>query len=466
MTCSVRVQIYNPLTKLVLKNISTFQKQAYGATFRKDGQLIVAGDEDANVRLFDTNTKTILRVFKGHSAPVHRTFFTNDMRRICSFSDDKSSILWDIATEKSINSFREHTDYIRAGAINPVSENVILSGSYDNTIKMWDVRSSSCVMTLTHGSPLESLVFLPTGGIFVSSGGTDMKVWDVVAGGRQLLKISQHTKAVTCLQVTSDGRHLISGSLDRQVKFYNSTNYQMVHKLSYTNSILSLGVSRDNNTLVVGQVDGTLGVHRREQKFDEQKVEKQREKRIKRRNFRQADEFVERLKPGKQLKHDVFLRKFEYSLALDSVLTRPCVYNTPNVTVAVMQELMRRQALTISFSNRTQDSIAKIVTFLNKYISDSRFTRVLIDVANIFLDVYEEAFPSLTADVQRLIIEMCRRIKVEEELTIEFLKLKGALEMVMCAAAGAKEDHEDQGAANLSRLHPSEDAKHAAVIKL
>lgn len=467
VTCSVRVQIYNPLTRLVLKNLSTFQKQAYGATFRKDGQLLVAGDEDANVRLFDTNTKTILRVFKGHSAPVHRTFFTNDMRQICSFSDDKSSILWDIATEKSVNSFREHTDYVRAGAINPVSENVILSGSYDNTIKMYDIRSSKCVMSLTHGSPLESLVFLPTGGIFVSSGGVDMKVWDVVAGGRQLTTISQHTKAITCVSVTSDGRHLISGSLDRQVKFYNTTNYQTVHKLNYTNSILSLGVSKDNNTLVVGQVDGTLGVHRREQKFDDAKDKQKREKRRKQRNFRAVDEFVEKRKSQKQSKYDYLLRKFEYSLALDSVLTRFVVYNQPQVTVAVMQELMRRQALTTAFSNRTQDSIAKIVTFFNKYISDGRFTRVLIDIANTFLDVYEEAFLSLTADVQQLIIELCRRIKVEEELTVEFLKLKGSLEMVMCAAAGAKEDQEDQlQAVHSSRLHPSANAENAAVINL
>lgn len=465
MTCSVRVQIYNPLTKLVLKNISTFQKQAYGATFRKDGQLLVAGDEDSNVRLFDTNTKTILRVFKGHSAPVHRTFFTNDMRHIASFSDDKSAILWDIATEKSINSFRDHTDYVRAGAVNPVSENIILTGGYDNTVKMYDTRSSRCIMSLDHGSPLESLVFLPTGGIFVSAGGNDMKVWDVVAGGRQLVKLSQHTKTITCLQATSDGRHLISGSLDRQVKFYNTTNYQVVHKLSFTNSILSLGVSKDNNTLVVGQVDGTLGIHRREQKFEDAKGKVLREKKRKRRNFKGIDEVVENFTKENHEKYDRLLRKFEYSLALDTVLTRSFFYNKPQVTVAVMQELMRRQGLVSAFTNRTQDSIARIVSFFNKYISDGRFTRTLIDIANIFLDVYEKSFLSLTADVQKLIIEMCRRIKVEEELTIEFLKLKGSLEMVMSAAAGAKEDQEGE-IDPLTKLHASENAQRAAVIKV
>lgn len=462
----MRVQIYNPLTKLVLKNISAFQKQAYGATFRRDGLLLVAGDEEANVRLFDTNTKTVLRLFKGHNAPVHRTYFTSDMHRVASFSDDKSVKVWDIASEKFVNNFTEHTDYIRSGAVNPVSENTILSGGYDNLAKMYDTRSNNCVMTVNHGSPLESLVFLPTGGIFISSGGNDIKVWDAVAGGRQLISVSQHTKAVTCMQVTADGRHLISGSLDRHVKIFNTTNYQMVHNIDFTCPILSLGVSRDDSTLVVGQVDGTLAIHRREGKFEDSKVEKVREKRRKQRNHRAADEIVELSKPNeRQKKHDMLLRKFEYSQALDSVLTRFCVNKTPEVTVAVMQELLRRQGMASAFGSRTQDSIAKILTFLNKYIGDGRFTRILIDITNIFLDVYESAFLQLTADVQRLIIELCRRVRVEEQLTLEFLKLEGSLDMLVNAAAGAKEDQDvqvEQG----TKLHPSANAQRAAVIKL
>lgn len=464
VTCSVRVQIYNPLTKLVLKNISAFQKQAYGATFRKDGQLLVAGDEDGHVRLFDANSRTVLRIFKGHSGPVHRTFFTNDLHRIASFSDDKSVIVWDIAAEKSINSFRFHSDYVRAGAINPASE-IILSGSYDNTIKMYDIRTSKEVMSVNHGSPLESLAFLPTGGIFISAGGNDIKVWDAVAGGRQLATISQHTKTVTCLQVSSDGRHLVSGSLDRQVKFFNTTNFQMVHKLNYTNSILSLGLSRDSHTLVIGQVDGTLGIHTREHRNQDEKIAQVREKRRKRRNFRAADEFIPRNKPEKETKHDKLLRQFEYSAALDSVLTRHCTSICPQVTVAVMQELMRRQGLTTAFSNRTQDSLGKILTFFNKYISDGRFTRVLIDIANVFLDVHEKSFLSLAADVQKLVIELCRRITIEEDLSIEFLKLQGCLDMVMSAAAGVKEDNEIRTTAP-PKLHQSENAQIAAVISL
>lgn len=438
----------------------------YGGNFRIDGKLLVAGDEESKVRLFDTSTKTVLRVFNGHTAPVHRTFFTTDNMHISSFSDDKTVKVWDISTEKVVNNFCEHTDYVRAGAMNPASGHTLLSGSYDQIVRMYDTRSNKCVMTMNHGSPLESLVFLPSGGIFISSGGTDIKIWDAVAGGRLLTKISQHTKAVTCLRVTSDGQHLISGGLDRHVKFFNTKNYQMVHNLDYTNSILSLGISKDNNTLVVGQVDGTLAIHRREEKFEEVKLLKKREKRRKRRNFKDADELIQSVEIEKEINYDRSLRKFEYSRALDQVLSKSCVNKTPHVTVAVIKELIKRQGLISAFSNRTQDSLAKIITFFNRYISDGRFTRTLIDAANIFLDVYEATFLSLTPAVQRLIIELHRRILVEEQLTLEFLKMEGALEMLMTAAAASKEDQEEPTIDLTLKLHQSENARKAAVISL
>lgn len=131
VTCSVRVQIYNPITKLVVKNLSRFEGNSYGGTFRKDGRLLVAGDEKGTVRLFDTSTKNVLRVFTGHKAAVHRNVFTADNAHIASFSDDRTVKLWDIPTQKAVHTYEEHEDYVRAGCANPVSPNVFISGRLD-----------------------------------------------------------------------------------------------------------------------------------------------------------------------------------------------------------------------------------------------------------------------------------------------------------------------------------------------
>lgn len=170
VTCSVRVQVYNPITKLVTTNLSRFREHAYGGSFRNDGKLLCAGGEESDVRLFDINTKSLLRLFKGHKAAVHRTFFTSDSKKITSFSDDKTVAIWDIPSEKQIISFNEHEDYIRAGAVSPVSPDIFLSGGYDKIVQMYDSRTNKTVFTVNHEAPVESLLFLPAGGIFVSAG--------------------------------------------------------------------------------------------------------------------------------------------------------------------------------------------------------------------------------------------------------------------------------------------------------
>lgn len=227
VTCSVRVQIYNPITKLVTKNLSRFRECAYGAVFRSDGSLILAGGEERNVKLFDVSTKSMLRLFKGHSAPVHRVSFIHKEPQIVTFSDDKTVRVWDIPTENTLHTFEGHNDYIRAGIVSPDVPNIVLSGGYDNIVKMWDIRTDKEVMTMDHKSPVESLLFMPSGGLFLSAGGTDIKIWDVLAGGKLRGALAQHHKTVTCLKLASGGKRLLSASLDRHVKIFDVGSFKV-----------------------------------------------------------------------------------------------------------------------------------------------------------------------------------------------------------------------------------------------
>lgn len=79
--------------------------------------------------------------------------------------------------------------------------------------------------------------------LYISTGGTEIRVWDACAGGRLLAKLCQHHKTVTCLCLGSGNKRLLSGSLDRHVKIYDISSYQVVHTLDYPNAVLSLDVS-------------------------------------------------------------------------------------------------------------------------------------------------------------------------------------------------------------------------------
>uniref|UniRef100_A0A182PE27 U3 small nucleolar RNA-associated protein 15 homolog n=1 Tax=Anopheles epiroticus TaxID=199890 RepID=A0A182PE27_9DIPT len=444
VTASVRVQIYNPITKLVVKNITKFQEAAHGGSFRKDGNLLVAGDELGKVRLFDVTTRTILRYFEGHKAPVHRTSFTADGHHVASFSDDRTVGYWDIATEKHLHTFTGHEDYIRAGCTSPVSPNIILSGGYDRKIRMYDTRVQECVMTVDHGQPVESLVFLPSGGIFISAGGTSVNLYDALGGGRQMAQLSQHHKTVTCLQLASDGKRLFSGSLDRHVKVYDIATYQVVHTIDSSNAILSLGISKNDDTLVTGMVDGLIAIYRREvDPRDEQSRPQARKSRYQH-IFESADQQVEELRYERIEGHDRHLRKYEYKKALDAVMLPSVKGMWPEKTVAVIKELIRRRGLHRAVQDRPTQFLLNFIGFLTRHIGDYRFTPTLIDACNILLDCYEDSLEKFAGTiVGKAFTVLANKLQTEEELVQEFLNLQGMLDMISVAADTTEPDTAD-----------------------
>ncbi|KAG5892648.1 hypothetical protein JTB14_025443 [Gonioctena quinquepunctata] len=422
VTCSVRVQVYNPVTKLVVKNLSRFRENAYGAVFRSDGRLIC---------------------LEGHSAPVHRTYFLHGKSQISSFSDDKTVKIWDIPTEKTITTYEAHSDYVRSGATCLAVPDMLLSGGYDGKVNMYDTRSENVVFSVDHGSPIESLLFLPSGGIFLSAGGTEIKIWDTMASGKLLGSISQHHKTITCLRLASDNKRLMSGSLDRHVKIYDVATFKTVHTLDFPNSILSLGVSKNDDTVVAGLVDGLVSVSRRDEKEEKKPQKKMASYQyVSNTHPVSVDTIVADQTNEKETKYDHHLRKFEFSKALDSVLLPYVANKNPQITISVVQELIRRRALHKAFQGREKKSLTQILRFFIRNITDYRFTRVLIDAANIFIDTYEESITLLPPEVGKLFVDLAQVLKQESEVSDGLASLQGMMNMLLASQVTVDETSE------------------------
>ena len=62
--------MYSATTNQVIKTISRFGEAAYSGCFRGDGKLLAAGGHDGVVKVFELNSRAILRQFKGHAKYV------------------------------------------------------------------------------------------------------------------------------------------------------------------------------------------------------------------------------------------------------------------------------------------------------------------------------------------------------------------------------------------------------------
>merc|ERR1719228_883439 len=85
-----------------------------------------------------------------------------------------------------------------------------------------------------------------------------------------------------------------------------------------------------------------------------------------------------------ELRHDMLLRKFEYSKALDQVL-KPYVQRTkPEYTYSLLYELMRREGLQTALAGRDEKSLLLIMNYVTRYITDNRFSKLLVVVADMY----------------------------------------------------------------------------------
>lgn len=314
-TASTRVVLYDgskgggagTAGPAVMRTLSRFGDKAYGATWRSDGKLVVAGSEDGVVRVFDAGSRAVLRQLKGHAPRAARVVrFAPDKAHVLTGGDDVTARWWDVAAGKQVRRLDGHTDYVRAaccvgagaGGFSSAassSSDLWATGGYDHTVRLWDVRDRSPkpARVLDHGAPVEALVPLPGGGaLLASAGGPAVCVWDLTAAGGGagnrggnsastasseaastaglLRRMANFQKTVTCLAVAPRAWHLraqaprlLAGSLDGHVKVFELDAFGVTAASRYPAAVLSLAISPDASAVAVGTADGSLCVRRR-----------------------------------------------------------------------------------------------------------------------------------------------------------------------------------------------------------
>jgi WD40 repeat protein len=116
-----------------------------------------------------------------------------------------------------------HATPIECVAFHPSGE-LLASGSWDGSVRVWNVHTGQTVHILNaHSSGLEMVTFSPDGALLASSAcDNTVCLWDTQSG-RLLHKLEGHTSWVRCVAFSPDGTLLASGSDDGTVKAWDVT---------------------------------------------------------------------------------------------------------------------------------------------------------------------------------------------------------------------------------------------------
>jgi mitogen-activated protein kinase organizer 1 len=150
-----------------------------------------------------------------------------DNASFASVGGDRSVFLWDVATAQTLRRFggnQGHTARINSVAFAGSGDSVLVSGSFDASVRIWDVKSQQMkpIMVLEEAKDSVSCVLagLPAGAAGeyeILAGSVDGRVrcYDLRKG---VLDTDVIGASVTSLQRTRDGRGILVGALDSSIR--------------------------------------------------------------------------------------------------------------------------------------------------------------------------------------------------------------------------------------------------------
>lgn len=213
------------------KQLHRFYGQYYAAeiAFNPDGKTIAGGDSTGNVHVWNIESrKRLYRASIGGSWTTSIAYSPDGKLLAASDSNGKWIHLFDAYTGRGSSLppwLIGHTEGISSLAFSPDGK-TLASGSYDDTIILWDVDT-----------------------ILAWSDGTEIQ-WDI---------IRRHADNIYDIAYSPDGRYLATASKDKTVQLWNTSNLSRQH--TFTNDTyytLDIAFSPDSQTITSRNSDGTI----------------------------------------------------------------------------------------------------------------------------------------------------------------------------------------------------------------
>ena len=203
-----------------------------------------------------------LDTYTGHSGYVTSCAISPDSKRFVSGSGDNTLKLWDIETGICLTTLRGHLDSVYSCAISPDNKRVV-SGSGDMALKVWDIEKGDCLMTLEgHLDSVYSCAISPDNKLIVSgSRDNTLKVWDQESGAC-LRTLRGHIGWVSSCMISPDNKRVVSASGgENNIKVWDIETGTCLRTLKGHSSLVrSCAISSNNKYVVSGSRDKTLKV--------------------------------------------------------------------------------------------------------------------------------------------------------------------------------------------------------------
>jgi hypothetical protein len=250
------IKLMNPLSKNNDIMFTDHNKEIHCLAMYPDGR-IVDGSNDNTVKLWNIKREfeRCDNIFTGHTEQVNRIAIYHD-GRIVSGSNDCTLKMWNskinrnLCSYNPINLFRNSINFLRNSKIRycdvtfvghtaPITciaiciDGRIVSGSVDETLKIWNAHTGKCDITLKgHTDTITCVMVHFDGRIISGSLDNTLRIWDPLNGKCDII-LKEHAAKIKCIAICPDGK-IISGSHDSTLKVWQLEQNKQIGKCIMT----------------------------------------------------------------------------------------------------------------------------------------------------------------------------------------------------------------------------------------
>lgn len=294
------IRIYDSINKKFLRELSGHEGGVWALKYDKFG-IVVSGSTDRTVRIWDIKRGRCAYVFKGHTSTVRCLDIVEykGIRYIVTGSRDNTLHVWkiderlyddepdNIQNWPIVFDTPDRNPYFMGvlrghlASVRTVSGygNIVISGSYDNTLIVWDVIKMKCLYILTgHTDRIYSTIYDHKRNRCISASmDSTIRIWDLTDiwrnGPCQIVSCS----GVTCTRVTDSlqtltghtalvgllklsDKFLVSAAADGSLKGWDSDDYS--RKFAYHhNNLSAITTFATNDNLLVSGSEGQFHIY-------------------------------------------------------------------------------------------------------------------------------------------------------------------------------------------------------------
>jgi Prp8 binding protein len=157
----------------------------------------------------------------GHKGAVLDLQWSRDSRVLFSSSADTTVASWDTETGQKIRKHEGHEGVIDCIDVSRRGMEVVVSGSDDGTVGIWDPRQKEALEYIETPYPITAVAVSEVASELYTAGiDPDIKVWDMRTK-RIIYTLRGHTEMVTSLVMSPDNQSLLSFSHDNTVRTWD-----------------------------------------------------------------------------------------------------------------------------------------------------------------------------------------------------------------------------------------------------